>query len=453
MQSRKPSFPCSSSRARRETDAAVAENQLYHVYPVIFALILPALIGLSELSVLFLYYDTFYAFLGSIPVIVIIRVAYDWAIKSESFAICFFRFLNPLKYLENLPSDIVFKAGHRKFRFPRVTLILVLCNTLIYFFVPEEVAKKFVFTPYGDPSVPHILVSVFTCAFIHGSALHLFSNMLYLLIFGGFVEAKIGSIRFLTLFILCQIAAVAADVFMLKFKWPDQSLMSILEKFHSRGASGAVSGIMGLFAVRCFFARLTVCSPFFSLPVLSIPIGIQGTMLAGTFFATDVFGSLEMFQSVSGIGYWAHLGGYLGGFVLGYCLKLHRDASSEAFELKSEMMTLKKMIRKGGKLHVAALKFLLEHYSCDPKKGELYFVRLIQALIGSNFQKATEVFLAHYPNYVNALPGNILMEIGLHFYRTVHFEEAGKCFQSAALKTGPWQIRAKLYLERVSGRS
>lgn len=453
MRSQKTSLSSASSSAQPETEAAVAENQLYQACPVIFALILPALIGHCELSVLSLYYGTFYVFLGSIPAFVIIRIVFDWAVKNESFVINLFRFLRPLKYLENLPPHIVFEAGHKKFCFPRVTLILAACNTAIYFFVPDEVAKEFTFVPHGNPSLPCILVSVLTSAFLHGSASHLFNNMLYLFIFGSMVESKIGSSRFLIAFFLCEIASTIIFVVLLKIKWPASSLMSILKNVHSLGASGAVSGVMGLFAVRCLFARLMLCRPFFSLPVLSIPIGVHGTLLAGTFFASDVFGSLTMFEAEDNINYWAHLGGYLGGFVLGYCLKLHRDASKEARRAKFEILALKKAIRKGGKLHVAALKFLLEHYRYDQKRSTYYFVRLMQALTASDFRKAIEIFLGHYPNCVNALPGDILLDIGLHFYRTAHFEKAVKCLQSATQKTGPWQSRSKLYLQWALDRS
>jgi membrane associated rhomboid family serine protease len=453
MQSQTVSFPFKSRNAQPEAGAVVAANQLFYLCPVIFALILPVLIGLSELSVLYLYSNIFYVVIGLLPAVVIIRIVFDWAVKSESFVINLFRILRPFKYLENLPSDIVFKADHKKFNFPWVTLILVLCNTAIYFSVSEEVSKEFIFTPYGNPSVPHILISVFTSAFLHVSASHLFGNMLFLLIFGSFVESKIGSIRFLAVFFLCMIASKIMDVALLKCQSPDSSLMLTLKNFHSLGASGAVTGIMGLFVVRCFFARLMPCSPFLSLPFLSVPVGLHGTLLVSSFFASDVFGGLEMFQSGTEINHWAHLGGYLGGFILGYCLNLHKEASKEALEVKSEILTRKKAIRKGGKLHEAALKFLLEHYKYDEKKGEFYFVRLLQALIGNNFQKAIEIFLAYYPNYVNALPGNTLLSIGLHFYSTADFEKAGKCLQLAACKTGPWQGRAKLYLARTLDRN
>ena len=106
------------------------------------------------------------------------------------------------------------------------------------------------------------------------------------------------------------------------------------------------------------------------------------------------------------------------------------------------------MIKKGGRLHEAALRFLLDHYKHDAKKSELYFVRLVQALINSNFKKAIEVFSAYYPDYVHPLPGHILLDIGLHFYKIADFEKARICWEFAARKTGPWQSRAKLYLTR-----
>ena len=452
MQSQSMSFPSNPNKTQPEAGTVAAENKLSYISPVLFALILPAIIGFYGLEVLPIYRYIFYVFLGSLPAVVIIRICFDWAAKNESFVINLFRFLRPLKYLENLPSGIVFKADHKKIKLPWVTLILIIFNTVIYFSVSEDVARGYVFTPYDYPLLPDILISVFTAAFLHGSASHLFDNMLYLLIFGSFVELKIGSTRFLAAFFLCQITAILTDVVLLKFSYPDSSIMITLNDFHSRGSSGAILGIMGIFVVRCFFARFMVCSPFFSLPFLSIPVGIHGTLLASGFFALTVFGSLNMFQLENNIDYWAHLGGYLGGFALGYCLKLHKEARQEALEVKSRIMIRKNVLKKGGRLHEAALRFLLEYYKKDAKKSELYFVRLVQALINSNVKKAIEVFSAYYPDFVYALPGHILLDIGLHFYRTADLEKARICWEFAARKTGPWQSRAKLYLTRPLDR-
>jgi len=453
MQSQGVSFPSNSNIAQAETNTAAAENKLSYISPVLFALVLPAIIGISRLTPVVLYEVIFHDFLIIIPLAVITKIGFDWANKNESFVIFQFRYLSPLRYLENLPASIVFKAHHKKIKLPWITLILIFCNTLIYFSVPEDVSRRFVFTPYRYWWLPGVLISGFTCAFLHASASHLFGNMLFLLIFGSVVELKIGSTRFLAAYFLCQITAILMDVVLLKFSYPDTSLWLTLKDFHARGASGAISGIMGLFVVRCFFTRVVLNGPFFSLPFLSIPIGILGTLLTSNFFAFDVQGSLDMIQSGSNIDYWAHLGGYLGGFGLGYCLKLHKEASKEAHRVKSRIMIQKHAIKKGGQLHVAALKFLLNHYKNDEKKSELYFVRLVQASVNNNFKKAIEVISKYYPNYVDALPGHILLDIGLHFYRAADLEKARICWEFAARKTGRWQGKAKLYLTRQLDRN
>ena len=89
----------------------------------------------------------------------------------------------------------------------------------------------------------------------------------------------------------------------------------------------------------------------------------------------------------------------------------------------------------------------------DEKKCELYFVRLIQALIHINFRQTVEMFSAYYPKYVYALPGDIILDIGLYFYRTADLEKASTCWEAAARKTGPWQGRAKSYLTILLGQN
>jgi membrane associated rhomboid family serine protease len=417
-----------------------------YVCPVVFALIFPILVGLSKPPALELYSDLLYVFIWLLPAAVIARIVYDWRARNEAFVICVFRFMRPLKYLENLPAEVIFKADHKKLIVPWVTLILTAGNVLIYYCVSDEVARKFVFTPWGDPSVPDILISVFTHAFLHANTAHLYGNMSYLLVFGSLVESKIGSIRFFTAYLICLLTSTFADIVMLAFMHPDYALLSILKNFHSRGASGAISGIMGLFVVRCFFARFQLCSPFFSLPVLSLPIGICGTLLCTSFFAFDISGSLKMLETGSRIAYWAHLGGYIGGFFLGYCLRLHRESSREIREMDTEVLNYKRMIKKGGRLHVAALKFLLEQNINNPKKSAFYYVRLVRVLARSDLRKAIKIFLAYYPKHAEALPGNILLDIGLHFFWSGDLLKAETCLRLSSDLSGPWQIKAKLYL-------
>ena len=118
MQSQSMSIPSNPNKTQPEAGTAAAENQLSYISPVLFALILPALIGFYELTPVLLYGVIFHDFLILIPVAVIVKIGVDWANKNESFVICQFRYLSPLKYLENLPSAIVFKTDHKKINLP-----------------------------------------------------------------------------------------------------------------------------------------------------------------------------------------------------------------------------------------------------------------------------------------------------------------------------------------------
>jgi len=261
------SFLKNQNNAQPDGANVAAENRLFYICPVLFALILPALIGLTELTPRIYYTVIFADALIILPVAVIIKIGFDWANKNESFVICHFRYLSPLKYLENLPADLVFKPDRTRIKLPWFTLILVLSNTVIFYAVSEDAARGYVFTPYLYWSLTRVLISVFTSAFLHGSTAHLFSNMLFLLVFGSLVELKIGSKRFLMAYFLCQITSVLVDVLLLGISFPDDSLVSILGDFHARGpqelfqvlwafSSSAVSLPGSYLMVRSFRCRI-----------------------------------------------------------------------------------------------------------------------------------------------------------------------------------------------------
>src|SRR4029450_1934394 len=77
---------------------------------------------------------------------------------------------------------------------------------------------------------------VFTSMFIPAGFWHLAGNMLYLWIFGNNVEDAMGHGRFLVFYLLCGVAAIAAQVL------PNPG--SIIPMV---GASGAISGVLGAY--------------------------------------------------------------------------------------------------------------------------------------------------------------------------------------------------------------
>jgi membrane associated rhomboid family serine protease len=135
-----------------------------------------------------------------------------------------------------------------------------------------------------------------TYAFLHGSVLHLFFNMLGLWMFGSELERLWGNRRYLQFLFAGVIAAAIAQ---LVVTWLARTMTVTV------GASG------GLFALLLAFGMLfpnRIIMPLFP----PIP------MKARTFVI--IFGALELFLGYndprSGVAHFAHLGGMVGGFLM-----------------------------------------------------------------------------------------------------------------------------------------
>ncbi|MDE5776271.1 MAG: rhomboid family intramembrane serine protease, partial [Treponemataceae bacterium] len=87
----------------------------------------------------------------------------------------------------------------------------------------------------------HYYWQIFTYMFMHGSWMHLISNMFGLLVFGIICERKIGSNEFLLFYILCGIVcgAFSLALYVLGDVW---GVVLV-------GASGAVYSVLLLFSV------------------------------------------------------------------------------------------------------------------------------------------------------------------------------------------------------------
>src|SRR2546428_4093649 len=126
--------------------------------------------------------------------------------------------------------------------FPLVTYALIALNTLFFFielsggdaFVMQWafVPRRFVADPFADAP------TLFTSMFMHAGWVHLGGNMLYLWIFGDNVEDRFGHIRFLIFYLLCGLAATAAQLF-----------FSLGSSVPDLGASGAIAGVLGAYVL------------------------------------------------------------------------------------------------------------------------------------------------------------------------------------------------------------
>jgi membrane associated rhomboid family serine protease len=151
---------------------------------------------------------------------------------------------------------------------------------------------------YPGPSP--IYLTLLTSMFMHASWLHIAGNMLYLWIFGDNIEDRIGHAKFLLFYLICGLAASAADIF---FK-TDSIIPSL-------GASGAIAGVLGAYLVlfptrqvRVMVARQIVNMPAF--------------MVLGLWILLQVFSQISVVgdEAGGGVAYMAHIGGFVAGVAL-----------------------------------------------------------------------------------------------------------------------------------------
>ena len=86
---------------------------------------------------------------------------------------------------------------------------------------------------HGDGPNP-IQLTVLSSMFMHGGFMHIIGNMLYLWIFGDQIEDLLGHVKFVVFYLLCGIAAAAAQIIVA----PDSHIPMV-------GASGAIAGVLG----------------------------------------------------------------------------------------------------------------------------------------------------------------------------------------------------------------
>jgi membrane associated rhomboid family serine protease/uncharacterized Tic20 family protein/ssDNA-binding Zn-finger/Zn-ribbon topoisomerase 1 len=214
---------------------------------------------------------------------------------------------------------------------PWVTYGIIFVNVLIFYGfelnVPFElISDNFIFLP-RQPDFFNVPVSAVTAIFLHGSGGHLWGNMTFLWVVGTAVERRLGGKRFFWLYLLTGL--IGGFVYILV------EFLFLGRAGHALGASGAIAGIMGIFAVRCYFKTMIFPLPILGIFSLILPISLKVRMnslvIMALFFLADLSGGFRQLsgESVSMIGHWAHLGGMISGMLIAGYLKLGDDAFEE----------------------------------------------------------------------------------------------------------------------------
>ncbi|QBI21580.1 rhomboid family intramembrane serine protease [Egibacter rhizosphaerae] len=152
--------------------------------------------------------------------------------------------------------------------------------------------------PIPGKSVP---LSVLTAMFLHGGWLHLLSNMLFLGVFGGTLEDRLGRLRYLGFYLVVGI--VATLVFVLADPSGTQPLV---------GASGAIAGVLGAYFRLFPRGWVTVSIPALFFLVLRLPT----ILVLGGWFALELV-NLQVGSLTGGhVATLAHVAGFIAGLVI-----------------------------------------------------------------------------------------------------------------------------------------
>jgi membrane associated rhomboid family serine protease len=205
---------------------------------------------------------------------------------------------------------------------PVVTYILIILNVLFFLVelsAGDQFIQKWAFIPARFSADPvGNSVTIFSSMFMHGGWLHLFSNMLFLWIFGDNVEDRFGHVQFLIFYLLVGVAATFAQ-FALS---PESTVPNV-------GASGAIAGVLGSYIllfpqtrVNVLLGRQIVAMP--ALVVIGLWIVLQLFSGVGSIAHTDET------ANVGGVAYMAHIGGFFAGLILTFLLRGTQSSQTRA---------------------------------------------------------------------------------------------------------------------------
>lgn len=185
-----------------------------------------------------------------------------------------------------------------KYTFKNATFYLIGINVLIFLITSYIWPRGTYYLSMIPSFVLHGYVyQVFTYMFVHANFSHILFNMLSLFIFGQALEKRIGTREFLLYYL--SVGTLSGIFSFISYLIAGQDAVLL-------GASGAVYGILLLFAVFFPFAKIYV---FGLLP-------IRAPFLIVIFFFIELF---SQFSGVnSGVAHLTHLAGLAFGYL--YCL-------------------------------------------------------------------------------------------------------------------------------------
>lgn len=215
-------------------------------------------------------------------------------------------------------------------RLPLANLNIIFLNVLVFVLelsLGSAFVETWAFTPAhftafldGTGSFQAVL-TVLTSMFMHASWSHLLGNLMFLWVFGQAIESAFGSRMYTRFYLICGGVANMA-----------QYLVDPASIIPNLGASGAIAGVMGGYLA--MYPSSTISIFVWPLSLLTgRDLRVPAWLMLGLWFAVQVIlgvNGLAEVGDTGGVGYWAHIGGFVTGLVLALLVRPGAHASRGA---------------------------------------------------------------------------------------------------------------------------
>ena len=243
---------------------------------------------------------------------------------------------------------------------PLLTILLIAVNTLFYFGTSVDLESTVKYLGFV-PNI-HGLYTWFTSMFLHGDFFsHLLWNMYFLWLFGALLEDVLGKLKFSLIYLTSGLVACLVHAGIIAIFVPGLQGVPLI------GASGAIAGLLGVFAVRFYKNKISIAYFVFILffvrwgvieitSVAALSIWVGRELLSGL---------LQIGGLGSPVAHWAHIGGFVFGVIVALSFRLVGDADVEYLSEEADSWA-----RMG--IHSGAFSRYTQLIENTPKDPEVY---------------------------------------------------------------------------------
>lgn len=344
--------------------------------------------------------------------------------------------------------------GEEKPFIPRLTILLILLNILVHYLLKLLPSSEWAAVVGRLGFVPIVktwwtaLISPVTSIFIHSSQGHLWGNMAFLWAFGPAVEERVGGRWFTILYLLTGVTGSLIELFIYH--------QFLNTEVFGLGASGAISGIMGVFMVRCYFKKVIIPLPFFG--IFFYRFHVNSLIPLGFFLLRDVMGGARQLEgSGSSIGYWGHVGSIAAGALLAFVFKQHGAAIQEKYtslgikaldDPNSHMdgeRALNYALELDPKNEAAILALARKKARYHHAEGREFYEKVIQLNLRNHPKRAAEFYKEYLSTYNSMLAPSLQYRISEILKRQGDLEGAVRSLEmivDSVIVSAPLQEKA-----------